>query len=168
MDSIVIGFSKPAAWFAPFSWLIRLAYWSPFSHSYIRVQLNGLSENIVIQASGLVVNFIGEPLFDTKENIYKEFAFPIKDKKALLQFAINQLGKPYSISGILGMALVRLGQLVGIKISNPFQYDQSSDFCSEMVAYILENYEGVKITQPVANLAPADLYKIVASLPVRG
>jgi hypothetical protein len=166
MDSIIVGFSTPKSGFQPFSWLIRLAYLSPFSHAYVRIQLDELDENIVFQASGLVVNFIGESLFDTKENIYKEFTFSIKDKKKLLQFAVNQLGKPYSVTGILGMAVVRLGQLIGVKINNPFQYDQTSDFCSELVAYILENYDGVKIETPVANLAPADLYKIVAALPI--
>lgn len=167
MDKIIVGFSKPKNWFEPFSWLIRLVYLSPFSHAYIRIQLDVLDENIVFQASGLVVNFIGESLFDSKEDVYKEFTFPINNKKAFLQFAINQLGKPYSISGVLGMGLVRIGQLIGVKINNPFQYDQTSDFCSELVAYILENYDGVKIETPVANLSPADLYKIISILPIQ-
>lgn len=166
MDNIIVGFSRPKAFFEPFSWFIRFFYWSPFSHSYVRIQLEGLNEQIIFQASGLVVNFVGETVFDSKENICREFTFPIKDKKALLQFAINQLGKPYSVTGVLGMMLVRFGQLIGIKIGNPFKYDQSSDFCSELVSYVLETYEGIAIDQPVANLAPADLLEILAKLPI--
>ena len=161
-NTIVVGFSRPKGWFEPFSWLIRLAYWSPFSHAYVRFELQKAQRNLVFQASGLSVNFISDVNFNAKEVIYKEFIIPItKDKLDLLRFAIDQLGKPYSIKGILGMAMVRVGQILGIKINNPFSYDSSSDFCSELTAYILENYSNISINEPVANLAPADLYKII-------
>lgn len=170
MSNIVIGFSRPLGWFEPFSWLIRLVYWSSYSHAYVRFELPHEKRNIVAQASGLSVNFISDTNFDVKEVIYKEFTFPIDcDKKlALIQFVIDQLGKPYSVKGILGMAFVRIGQLLHIKINSPFAYDQTEDFCSEMTAYIAENFVGIKINQPVANLAPKDLYNILAALPVSG
>ena len=170
MDTLIVGFSRPSGWFEPFSWLIRLAYWSRFSHAYVRLTIDDLDREIIFQASGTAVNFIGSDLFDSREVIFKEFKFPISSdkKKALLQFAIDQLGKPYGVKGILGMGLVRIGELLGIKINNPFTYDQSSDFCSEMTAYILENYEGVTISTPVANLAPKNLFKIVNKLPPMG
>lgn len=168
MNKIVVGFSRPKNGFQPFSWLIRLAYWSQFSHAYVRFELEKIDRNIVFQASGMNVNFISDINFNNKEFVFKEFTFPIDigKKKELLQFAIDQLGKPYSIKGIFGMGLVRIGELLHIKIDNPFKYDQTQDFCSEMTAYIAENFAGIVIDQPVANLAPKDLYTILDKLPI--
>jgi hypothetical protein len=167
MDTIVVGFSRPSGWFEPFSWLIRLAYWSSFSHTYIKYNVKELNINLIIQASGLTVNLISENVFDPRENIYKEFTLPIeiKNKKALIQFGLNQLGKPYNIFGIFGMAWVRLGQVIGRKWNNPISYNGSSDFCSELVGYLLENFENINAGN-VANLAPVDVYKIISQLKV--
>ena len=154
MDSIIVGFSRPKTWLEPFSWLIRLAYWSPISHAYIRFELDGIP--MVFQASGLKINLVSQSLFDSAEDVYKEFTLPISEdnKKALIKFAINQLGKPYNILGILGMAIVRIGQLIRLKIKSPFPYNGASDFCSELVAYILETYDNVKIDENPADESP--------------
>ena len=164
MNSIVVGFSRPKAWLEPFSWLIRLAYWSPISHAYIRFELNGIP--VVFQASGLKINLVSEALFDSVEFVYKEFTLPIEEdkKKLLIEFAINQLGKPYNIWGILGMSIVRMGQLIGIKISSPFPYNGSSDFCSELVAYILETYDGIDIGENPADESPQAVLALLSKI----
>jgi hypothetical protein len=168
MQQITVGFSRPNGWFEPFSWLIRLAYWSPFSHSYIKYSIEEMNLNVIIQASGLVINLIGETVFDSKEIIYKEFTLPISDadKLSLVEFGLNQLGKPYNVLGIFGMAWVRFGQLVGLKLKSPFKYNQSSAFCSELVAYMLKNFDNVKISN-VSDLSPKDVYNIVSNINVQ-
>lgn len=164
MDSITIGFSRPKGGFQPFSWLIRLAYWSAFSHAYIRFNMPRLGD-VVFQASGLKVNLIGRTLFDSKEDIYKEFTLPIsiKKKNELIKFAVDQLGKPYNIKGIFGMAFVRIGQLLGLKWHSPFSYNESSAFCSEIVAKILEKYEDIDLGN-VADDSPQAVYSVLEKI----
>ena len=167
MAQLIVGFSKPKAFFEPFSWLIRLAYWSPVSHAYVKLNLNELNKQIIFQASGLSINLIGQDEFAYKENVYKEFTFPITDQNriALIGFAIDQLGKSYSVLGVCGIALVRVCKLLGININNPVSYSQSSAFCSELTAYILENYEGLQLGD-VANLSPSQLLTLIQNLPI--
>lgn len=161
MDSITIGFSRPKGGFQPFSWLIRLAYWSPFSHAYVQFNIPKIG-NVIFQASGTKINLIGEPLFNSKEMIYKEFTLPISSKKKieLIKFAVAQLGKPYNLRGILGMAIVRIGQLLGLKWHSPFSYTGTEAFCSELVAKILEKYESIDVG-PVADDSPKAVYDIL-------
>ena len=165
MAQLVVGFSKPKSWLEPFSWLIRLVTWSPVSHAYIKLSLGELDKKIIFQASGLVVNMIGEDLFDLKENIYKEFTLDIADAKhkEILQYAIDQLGQPYNFKGVLGMAVVRIGKLLGRKWNNPFGYNSSGAFCSELVAYILETYDNVSFAD-VADESPADVLAVMEQL----
>ena len=165
MAQIVVGFSRPSGWFEPFSWLIRLAYWSPFSHAYIRYSSTDLGVDLIVQASGLEINLIEQSIFDSEEVIYKEFTLPISDenKSAMVKFAFAQLGKPYNVLGIFGMAWVRIGQLLGLNLKSPFQYNGSSAFCSQFVAYILENYDNIDFGN-VANIAPSDIYAVLSKI----
>jgi hypothetical protein len=152
------------AFFSPFSWLIRLAYWSPISHVYIRFDLDGIP--VVFQASGLKINLVSDALFNSEEIVCKEFTLPIssENKEALKTFSINQLGKPYNIMGIFGMGLVRIGQLLGIKIKSPFKYNGSSDFCSELVSYILKTYENINIGDNPADESPQSVLNLLSKL----
>ena len=161
MESITIGFSRPQGGFQPFSWLIRLAYWSPFSHAYLRYEIPEVG-TVIFQASGLKVNLIGQTLFDSKEDIYAEFSLPIsaEEKAKLIKFTVSQLGQPYNVVGIFGMAWVRLGQLLGQKWHSPFNYTGSSAFCSEIIAQILESYENISLGD-VADDSPQAVYQIL-------
>lgn len=159
--NIIIGFSRPKSGFQPFSWLIRLAYWSPFSHAYVQFDIPKVGP-VIFQASGTKINLISEELFNSKEIVYKEFTLPISSKKKMevIKFAIEQLGKPYSLRGILGMAIVRIGQLLGKKWHSPFNYNGSSAFCSEIVAKILEKYENIDMGN-VSDDSPKAVYDVL-------
>jgi len=161
MNEITIGFSRPKGGFQPFSWLIRLAYWSPFSHAYVQFDIPKIG-TVIFQASGAKINLISEKNFNSKEFIYREFTLPISSKKKIevMKFAIDQLGKPYNIRGILGMSIVRIGQLLGKNWSSPFAYNGSSAFCSEIVANILEKYEDIDMGN-VADDSPQAVYAIL-------
>src|SRR5271166_1592644 len=99
MDEIIIGFSKPKAWFEPFSWLIRLVTWSPISHAYIKYYNSYADRWEVFQASGLKVNFIGSIMFDSVENIYAEFTIPVQSttKQGVVQGAVDKCGSSYGL-----------------------------------------------------------------------
>ncbi len=162
MDTIIVGFSKPAAFFEPFSWLIRLATWSPFSHAYIRYENSYADRNEIFQASGLVLNFIGETLFDTKEDIYAEFSIPISEATKLktIQFAIDNVGKPYAMGQIVGFPIVWFMGLFGKKINNPF-YSGGNYFCSELVCDVLNEINGTTLDSSV--MTPKDAYTYLIS-----
>ena len=142
MNNIVIGFSRPNGWFEPFSWLIRLVTWSSYSHVY----------------------FIGQPLFNSEEIIYKEFQVPISDaaKLSTVQFAIDNCGQPYAVGQVVGFGWVLLMRLFGKKVKNPF-YSNSSFFCSELVGDVLNQIieKGDAIDPSTAS--PKDIYNFMIS-----
>lgn len=162
MASIIVGFSKPKAWLEPFSWLIRLATWCPFSHAYIKYNNPYANRNEIYQASGLSVNFIGETMFDSKENIYSEFIIPISDatKLTTIQFAIDRVGSPYGIGQIFGFVCVLFMRFFGKKINNPF-YSTSSFVCSELVGEILNEISNSNLN--AATMTPKDIYDYIVS-----
>lgn len=138
MNEIIVGFSRPASGFEPFSWLIRAVTGSKFSHAYIRFYEEEYDRWVIFQASGLKVNFIGQAMFDSKETIFEEFVVPVSDltKKIAVQGAIDKCGSPYGVGQIIGFGAVLFMRLFGKSIKNPF-YSGSSYVCSELVADVL-------------------------------
>lgn len=160
MDSIIIGFSHPKAWFSPFAWLICWCTKSKFSHTYIQYYNSYADRYEIFQASGLLVNFVGKTLFDTKENVDIQFEIQIntETKQRTVQFAIDNVGLPYGLGQVGGFAWVLFMRLFGRKVKNPWAKN-SSFFCSELVSTILE-----EIIQPEDNIdpstmSPQDLYE---------
>ncbi len=162
MTSIVVGFSKPKAFFEPFSWLIRLVTWCPFSHAYIRYENPYANRVEIFQASGMKVNFIGQTMFDSLENIYAEFNIPISDaaKLATVQLAIDKVGSPYGVGQVVGFGWVLLMRSFGKNVKNPFA-SNSSFVCSEMVAEILNEINGSNLDASV--MTPKDVYRYILS-----
>jgi hypothetical protein len=162
MDEIVIGFSRPKAWLEPFSWLIRLVTWSLFSHAYVKFYDDELDRWIVFQASGLKVNFIGQVMFDSIEDIYEEFVIPVSGatKKSVMQGAIDKCGSPYGIGQCLGFLWILFMRLFGKRVKNPL-YSGSSYFCSEMVSDVLTEI-GVGDLDPSA-MDPKDVRDFLVS-----
>lgn len=138
MDSITIGFSKPRGFFEPFSWLIRLLTWAPYSHAYVRYEDSYTNRSIIFQASGLKVNFIGQTMFDSEEDIYEEFVIPVSPatKQSVIQGAVDKCGSPYGVGQIIGFAWVLFMRMFGKSVKNPL-YSSSSFVCSELVADVL-------------------------------
>ncbi len=157
MNEIIVGFSRPKGWFVPFSWLIRLVTWSPYSHAYIRYYDSYKERWIIFQASGLKVNFIGQAMFNQNETICKEFIVPISDenKKILLQKAVDECGSPYAVGQIVGFSWILLMRLFGKKVQNPF-YSGSNYFCSELVGDDLQQLGYANLDPQVMD--PKDLY----------
>jgi hypothetical protein len=175
MSSIVVGFSRPKKWFVPFSWLIRLATKSKFSHTYICFYYKDYKRWVVYQASGLKVNFISKKMFSSLELVAEEFLIPInkKTKLKVIQKAIDKCGSPYGVGQIFGFSLVLFMRLFGKSIKNPF-YSKSSYVCSELVGDILKEIH-VKNSEKLdpSVMTPKDVYAYLKSnnykpLPTKG
>lgn len=136
MESIIVGFSKPKGWFYPMSWIIRWAEGTAFSHAYIRVRSESLDRDLVYQATGAGVYFIGLPAFKDHYEIVEEYALTVSEegKKKLLRWAVDNSGKPYGRLQCLGIGLRRLALIIGIRIKNPFSNEGEAYVCTELCA----------------------------------
>lgn len=163
-DSIIVGFSRPKAWYMPFSWLIRLVTWCSFSHTYLRYEDSYAKRNLIFEASGIKVNFLDQTKFDAAEDIYAEFNIPVstKTKLGVIQYAMDNVGAPYAVGQIFGFPIVWLAALFGKKLKNPF-FSGSNYFCSEIVTDILEEIKSVGDTMDASTATPKDVYDFLIS-----
>lgn len=158
MKKIKIGFSKPKNHIFPiFSWGIRLFQgWTDYSHVYLKFHSDSLDKDIIYQASGLQVNFVGNELFSKHVHIIKEFEIEIDDNDYinLLQFAVDNAGKPYSIIDI-----------IAILFNKPKLLDGNKKYiCSELIATILAKYYLMTGNKSYGMYTPKDIYNFLDSL----
>lgn len=156
---ITIGFSKPKTW-KPFAWLIMVGYGIPFDHVYVKIDFPKIGTTAIYQASGTMVNFMAQDVFFANNVTLHEFVIPLDDNSRanLMKFCIDNAGKPYGIKECFGLAWVRLNALVGRKIANPFKADGSTYVCSELAAYILNNFTKTNISGDLADATPLEVY----------
>jgi hypothetical protein len=165
MSKIVIGFSKPRKRM-PFSWLIRKAYGTPYSHVFVSWRSDSLERDLVYQASGIAVNFIGLKAFDEINETIDRFEFDVDDilKKQMMQFAIDNAGKHYSLRAVFGLAVVRIAEWCGKTIKNPFKDGTHTYVCSELVAGIIKNFLDKDLPKDVEDMTPKDVYDFMVAL----
>ena len=164
VEKIVVGFSRPKKW-KPFAWLIMVGYGIPYDHVYVRMHSDSYERDIIYQASKSMINFMGTTVFEADNIIVKEFQVDIstENKKALMQFAIDNAGKPYSIKEAVGLAWVRINALFGRKITNPFKDGTNGYVCSVLADYILDHYTTVKVPGDFEDADPRFLYDYLDS-----
>jgi len=167
MDKIIIGFSRPRAWFSPFSWLICAVDRSPFSHVYFVVHSDEYDRDLVFQASGLYVNFFSHAIFDSREIVHREFVIPIstETKTRVMQFTMDSVGLRYGLAGALGIGWVKLCALFGKRVVNPFDRSGSTYWCSKIAARVMVEFLGDKIDGDPCSMTPTDLYNYLAAHP---
>lgn len=160
MKKITIGFSKSSSKLPIFSWLIMLAQKNNFSHSYIRFNSEEFGNDIIFQASGLAINFMGTELFNKKEIIVKEFFIEISDEtyNKLLRSFIDLIGQPYSLLQIFNSAIYIVCKKA------PFDKFIVGWDCSKLVASILKSELGFNITEDLDVITPKDLYEYLESI----
>lgn len=165
METIIVGFSKPKTW-KPFAWAIMKAYGIPYDHVYVKIHSDKYQRDLIYQASKLMVNFMGTDMFLQDNVIVDEFPVQISDdnKIKLMQFAIDNSCKAYGMTEALGMGVVRLAELCGFKIKNPFGDGGKTYVCSELAGYILEQYAGANIPQVLDDLTPLDVFNYLSTL----
>jgi hypothetical protein len=162
---IYVGFSRPKKW-KPFAKLIMVLYSIPYDHVYIKFHSNSYDRDIIYQASKNFINFMGNIVFNSENEIIKEFKVEISDDsyKGLMQFAIDNAGKPYSLKEALGLGIVRICSLFGKKIQNPFKEGTSEYVCSVLAGYILKDYCNVELGEDFENIDPKYLYDLLSKV----
>lgn len=163
---IKIGFSRPIKW-KMFAWLIMKAYRINYDHVFISLNSAKYERELIYQASHTKVNFIGRILFLQDNLIIKEFEIDVtpENYKALMQFAIDNVGKPYGIKEAIGLGIVRLAEIFGKKIKNPFGDSGRTYICSELGGYVLKQFTNFKnLDIDCDNLNPQQLERYLSSL----
>jgi len=159
---VYIGFSKPKGKIFPiFSWLIRLFERTEYSHVFVRFLTKDIGD-IIYQASGSQVNFMGGKYFIQKATVVDEFEFEVSEstRKKMFRWAIKESGAPYGIKQIFGIALVKIFRLK----KNPFASDQKTWVCSELAGFILEEYLGTDIGVDLNIAGPRIIYERLKQL----
>ncbi len=155
MKKIYVGFSRPKGKLCPcFSWGIRAFQgWTPYSHVYVKIESKSFERDLIYQASGLQVNFMGSNYFYEHVHMIEEFEVSISDEnfKKMVQFCIDNAGKPYSKRDIAAILFQKEEWLDG----------RDKFICSELAAIILEDYTDVSFNKPLGLVTPKNIYEML-------
>ena len=162
---IIVGFSRHPG-FAPMSWAICAVEGTRYSHAYVKIRADSLDRNLIYQATGIGVYFVGERNFLTKAIPIEEYEFEISDgaRTAFLQKAVDNCGIPYSKSEVIGMGVVRLFGLFGKKIKNPFADGKGAYICVELVTEVLQDFDLIPDSVDADNIGLKELNLHVKNL----
>lgn len=162
---IKIGFSRPRKW-KPFAALIMCAYGCPFSHVYLKLRAEKYDRDLIYQASGTMVNFMSPDVFLDHNEIVREFELDVVSGKylELVQFCIDNAGKPYSFKEVCGLAWVRLMEIFGKKVENPLGGGTQNYVCSVLADYVIDNFTAVKSPGEFENMSPLDVWNFLVAL----
>lgn len=102
----------------PFSWLIRTATWSTWSHVAL---VDG--DSVIEAAAGYGVRELPLSEATARNSHYEMVDLPARNPEAIIAAARSQLGKPYDWTAIWALGLRRDWQ------------ENDAWFCSELVAW---------------------------------
>lgn len=161
---LIIVFSRPKK-FKLFSWLITKIEGTKFSHVSVKFKSDKFNRVLVYQASHLRVNFFEGSNFDLQNETLHEFVIEMNEKSYtdLITFAIDNAGMPYGMTQIIGILYIKLFNLLGIKVSNPFLNGRKEYICSEIVAEILNKYADLTFKSDLDTITPKMLFDIMSS-----
>lgn len=165
METIVFGFSRPKTW-KPFSWLIMTSYGIPYSHCYIKIYSSTYNRWLIYQASSTMVNFMNIQTFEEEGLIVHETQITItpETRSKVLQFAIDNCGKPYGIKEIFGLAWVKINEWCGKEIQNPLADEDRSLVCSELASLVLRDCLNIKLPKDPDDMTPLDVYNLLLTI----
>jgi hypothetical protein len=166
MTTISVGFSRPKTW-KPYAKMIMCIYKIDYDHAYIRLHSDKYKRDLIYQASGAAVNFMGAGLFDKNNTVVAEYPVTLTDPNyiTMMQFAIDNSGRPYGVKAVIGLFFVTIAAAFGKKISNPFNDNGETDFCTQLVGYIIENFlPELGLTEVPANLTPPELRAFMSKI----
>jgi hypothetical protein len=150
----------------PYACLIMLFQGTPFDHAAVKISAPSFDRDLIYQASHSMVNFMSPDVFNDENIVLAEYTVSISDEhyKPFMQFLIDNAGKPYGLKGVIGLGWVRINELVGRKINNPFRSDGKSYFCSELVFRALSLCTNVDLKVDASDVSPKDLYNMMPKL----
>ena len=162
MKTIIVGFSRPIKW-KPFAWAIMKSYGTNYDHVYMKFHSDSLQRDIIYQASSVMVNFMSTSVFTSNNVIVKEFPVQVSDDNytKLMQFCVDNAGKPYSLKEVLGFACTVIVGWFGKKIANPFKSGTDEFVCSVLAGYILDNYTDNKTPGDFEEADPTVIYNLL-------
>lgn len=165
MTKITIGFSKPKS-FKIHAWLIMKIDNSSFDHAYLKFHSINLNRDIIYQAIGKGVEFIGSTLFDVNSQPIEEYSLDVEDDNylKLMQFCVDNAGISYGFLQVIGAGIVKIMSKFGKTIENPFYDGTDTEFCSEVVARCLDTVDPKQFNLKAENITPKDLNELVRSV----
>lgn len=155
MKKLKVGFSRPKKWKC-FSAAIMWWQKTPFSHTFIR--FNTRYGDLVYHASKTMVHFVSGKEFDIHNDIIfiKEYELTEEKYHQIIQFAVDNAGKPYSLVQICKIFWYELLEKMSININKPTINGNQAYICSELVAealhYDIDNLDYV---------TPLDIYEYI-------
>jgi hypothetical protein len=156
---ITVGFSTSNKRLPIFCWAIQWAQGTKFSHVYVK-SMTKYGIDLIYQASGSQVNFISGVEFLKINKPVLEVEFEVSDESydKYMKFALSNVGKPYGVAHILGLALMHF---FGLK-HNIFSDGKAKYVCSELVADIL-NELGLDDApkEYLENSTPLDIWNLI-------
>lgn len=161
-EDIIIGFSRPKGWFAPFSWAIRALYRTRYSHTYVRFYASGAKADAYYEASGTSVKFVGSNIFKHKSKVIHEYKISItkSQRQELVGWCLNNAGVDYGVMQAVGIGLMKIFNLE----TNPFG-NKNKQICSEVVGHILRDIADLGITIDLEKASPKDIKDFLDSIP---
>jgi hypothetical protein len=81
-----------------------------------------------------------------------------------MRWAVTKAGTPYGTKECIGLAWVKICSIFGKKIKNPFVDNGQTYVCSELAAYVLQEFAGDVLPQEIENMTPLDVYNLFKNL----
>jgi hypothetical protein len=154
---IKIGFSSPINHpFPILSWAIKTIYNTPYSHCYLKFHSDSLERDIIYEAVGVGVRFVGANLWSQHAEVIKEFEIDLSSDQytELMRFCIDHAGIEYGKVQVLGIYAAKLFRMR----ENPFKNDDSLEVCSEIIGRILEQL-GYEFNKSLDLISPKDIFE---------
>ena len=157
MKKITIGFSRPKKWNL-LSYLIMKVQKTEYSHVYIKFYSSSLDREIIYQASGLQVNFVGSEIFNKNHVTVKTYDLHVDDEtyKNALVFAVDKAGISYSMKQLFHI----LGYMLTGKTSF-FNKNLDGYVCSELAAEMLKDELNLPISENLNLIIPRDIDQLL-------
>lgn len=155
MKEIHIEFTKSSKRFAVLSWVIQKVQRTPYSHVRFRWK-TGWGENVVYEASGSTVKFIGSRAFKKlKAEVVTSYTFNLTSEqyRELIKVCMSYAGLPYSLKQVVGIGLVQLG----ITKKNIFSNGIYGQVCSEVVTRVIEKIYNINLNLDPDNAGPKEI-----------
>ena len=129
--NLIFGLSRHTSKFNIVSKIIELVEKKPYSHCYVRFTLK--NTDMIFQASGLQVNMMSYDEFCSINTPVYEYEAELADTnhRALIQWMLKKLGKPYSVAQLLRILLYKA---TGLKLGS----DGQAEICSQLVTQLCQ------------------------------
>lgn len=156
MKKLVIGFSRSKKRFPIGSWLIRLYLGTKYSHTYLRFRADKYDRNLIYEAVGSGVRFIGQKMWESHAEEVKSHEIEVSEAgyNKIMVLCIDNAGMNYGFLQNAGIIVANIFNLD----KNPFPADTN---CSEELAKILHE-EGYRFNKEFNLITPKDIDEALA------